>query len=176
MLMDDSSGDSGSWRNGGNETDGSDGSRNGGDTQPGGSDGGDSYGDGFDGNGGGSSGGQRSSAGPSTVEKAVIVVSVAFTVALFTFAVWQVVMAPVADRPSAQVNEAHGKRRRTSRLRVAKRTERRPPLRDRRIPVYDAPSGSDVREHPRRWEAGWSDRLSPGTKDSNVSVSGWVEQ
>ena len=53
-----------------------------------------------DGNGG-DQGSEES--GPSTVEKAVMVISVGFTLALFAFVIWQAMMTPTAVDPTVSV-------------------------------------------------------------------------
>lgn len=94
-------GDSG---NGGGAGGGNDGKADG---ENGGSEGGRNGGGASDGDasgGGGASGGSGNDGdGPSHAEKAVMAISVAFTLALFAFVVWQAVTTPTGVPPQASV-------------------------------------------------------------------------
>lgn len=63
-------------------------------------------GDDREGDGGHNGGGESSDEGPSAVEKVVMAISVGFTIALFTFVLWQALTTPTAVDPTASIVDA----------------------------------------------------------------------
>ena len=73
------------------------------DRENGGGNGNDSGGENGNSNGGGNSQESSGEGTPSTAEKAVMAISVAFTVMLFAFVIWQALMTPTGIPPQASV-------------------------------------------------------------------------
>jgi hypothetical protein len=164
---------------GGSGSGGSDGNGGGGGNSGGGgsdANGGSGRGSGGNGNGSGGNGDGSEDQGTSTTEKAVIAVSVAFTVLLFAYGGWQVVTAPAADVPRASVvgtePTASGDVAVTVRLTNPRDaglvtatvesdcTSPPPEVQFQYVPASTTRTGTLVCPH--------------GTTDPNVSVSSWV--
>ena len=139
----------------------------------------DSSSDGGNGSNGGGNGGDQGSedSGPSTVEKAVMVISVGFTLALFAFVIAQALTTPTAVNPTVSVLGTQPMENGDVRVEVrltnpsdvgiqfataqVNCTSPPPEIQFQHIPADDYQIGYVV--------------CPSGTTDPNASVSSWIE-
>lgn len=173
---DGSNGDgSGGGRSDGDGTD-SDGSGSGGPEEDGpnggSSDGSGSEGDGSSGEGGGASG------QVSTAEKVVMALSVAFTLALFGFALWHAVAGPGAVPPAAEVVGSQPAADGGVIYSVQLQNRGDVGLVSATVSVEctDPPTELEFDNVPAQGHRSGSVRCPPGTSDPTVTVSDWVQE